>query len=260
MAKLPKALRIVLAVAAIGVAGCQGTSPTRDESGESVVPGAQAAGKEQVYIELAAAYLQEGQLGVALAKAQQAVLVNASSSNAHNVLGLVYERMGEAAKAEAEYQEALRLSPDNFYARNAYGAFLCKQRRFADSEREFQAAIDNPLNQTPWIALSNAAICAHDQGDRATAERQLREALQRNPRFAPALLRLARFAADGGDYQGARQYLERFATVSAPTAESLYLLVRVERQIGNRNKAVAYERMLKERFPDSVEIQRLRTQ
>ena len=40
--------------------------------------------------------------------------------------------------------------------------------------------------------------------------------------------------------------------------ESLYLLVRVERQIGNRNKAAAYERMLKERFPDSAEIQRLR--
>jgi type IV pilus assembly protein PilF len=213
-----------------------------------------------VYVELAAAYLQDGQVGVALAKAQQAVEVNSRSSNAHNVLGLVYERMGETAKAEAEYQEALRLSPDNFYAHNAYGAFLCKQRRFPESEREFQASITNPLNQNPWIAMTNAAICAQDQGDRAAAERQYREALQRNPRFAPALLRMARLSLDSDDYQGARQYLERFSAVAPATAESLSLAVRVERRLGNRAKAASYERMLRERFPDSVEIQRLRTQ
>jgi type IV pilus assembly protein PilF len=260
MGMSPKPLLLAVAAAALGLAGCQTTGPARDESGESVVPGAQAPGKDQVYVELAAAYLREGQIGIALAKAQQAIEVNPSSSNGHNVLGLVYERMGEAGKAEAEYQESLRLSPDNYYAHNAYGAFLCKQRRTAESEQEFQAAINNPLNQSPWIAMTNAAICAQEQGDRASAERQFRDALQRNPRFAPALLRMARLTVDAGDYQGARQYLERFAAVAPASAESLYLSARVERQIGNRNKAAAYERMLRERFPDSAEIQRLRTQ
>jgi type IV pilus assembly protein PilF len=249
---------LALAVSTLALAGCQRAGMLRDESGEGVVPGAQAPGREQVYIELAAAYLQEGQLGIALAKAQQAVAVNSSSTNAHNVLGLVYERMGEATKAEAEYQESIRLSPDNYFAHNAYGAFLCKQRRFAESDREFQAAIGNPLNQTPWVAMTNAAICAQDQGDRAGAERYYRDALQRNPRFAPGLLRMARFSVDGGDLQSARQYLDRYAAVAPPTAESLALGARVERQLGNRNKAASYERMLRERFPDSVEIQRLR--
>lgn len=252
-------LLIVLAISGLALAGCQSSGAVRDESGESVVPGAQSPGKEQVYIELAAAYLQEGQLGVALAKAQQAIEINSRSSNAHNVLGLVYERMGETVKAEAEYQEALRLSPDNFFAHNAYGAFLCKQRRFAESDREFQAASTNPLNQNPWIAMNNAATCALERGDRAAAERQYREALQRNPRFAPALLRMARLSVDGGDYPGARQYLERFAVVAPATAESLALWVRVERQAGSRSKAASYERMLRERYPDSVEIQRLKT-
>lgn len=251
-------LILAIAVAVLGLSGCQGTGTVRDESGESVVPGAQSPGKEQVYIELAAAYLQEGQLGVALVKAQQAIEVNAESSNAHNVLGIVYERMGDTAGAEAQYQEALRLSPDNFYARNAYGAFLCKQRRFPEADREFQAAIGNPLNQSPWIAMTNAATCTQDQGDRAGAERQFREALQRNPRFAPALLRMARVSVDNGDYQGARQYLERFAAVAPATPESLSLAVRVERQLGNRAKAASYERMLRQRFPDAVEIQRLK--
>lgn len=251
-------LLLVLAVAALGLAGCQGSGAVRDESGESVVPGAQPAGKEQVYIELANAYLQEGQVGVALTKAQQAIEVNPNSSLARVVLGLVYERMGEAPKAEAEYQEALRLTPENFYAHNAYGAFLCKQRRFAESEREFQAAISNPLNDSPWFALLNAGTCAQDQGNRAAAEGHYREALQRNPRFAPALLRMARLNVDGGDYPAARQYLERYAGVAQPTAESLSLSAQVERQLGNRAKAASYERLLRERFPDSVEVQRLR--
>ena len=250
----------VAAIAMVSLAGCQSSGKVRDASGESVVPGAQSPGKEQVYIELAAAYLQEGQIGVALAKAQQAVEVNPASSNAHNVLALIYERMGDAGKAEAEYQEALRRSPDNFYAHNAYGAFLCKQRRFAEADREFQAAIGDPLNQSPWIAMTNAATCTQDQGDRAAAERQYREALQRNPRFAPALLRMACLSVESGDYQGARQYLERFAAVSPATAESLSLGARVERQLGNRNKAASYERMLRERFPDAVDSQRLKGQ
>lgn len=253
-------LLLTLVVGAFGLMGCQGSGTVRDESGESVVPGAQPAGKEQVYVELAAAYLQQGQLGVALAKAQQAVEIKSSSSNAHNVLGLVYERMGEPGRAEAEYQEALRLSPDNFYARNAYGAFLCKQRRFAESDREFQAAASNPLNDSPWIAMSNAATCAQDHGDRAAAERQYRDALHRNPRFAPALLRMARLSVDGGDFPAARQYLERYAAVAQPSAESLYLSAQVERQLGNRAKAASYERLLRERFPDAVESQRLRGQ
>lgn len=251
-------LLVVVTAAVLGLAGCQSAGTVADGSGESVVPGAQPPGKEQVYIELAAAYLEDGQVGVALAKAQQAVEVNPGSSLAHNVLGLVHERMGDAARAEAEYQEALRISPDNFYARNAYGAFLCRQRRFPEADQEFQAAIANPLNQNPWIALSNAATCALDQGDRAGAERQFRDALQRNPGYAPALLRMARLSVDTGDYQGARQYLDRLSKVAAPTAESLSLTVTVERRLGNRNKAATYERMLRERFPDAVEIQRLK--
>jgi type IV pilus assembly protein PilF len=249
---------LVLALGAAGLAGCQSTGNVRDESGESNVPGAEPASSAQVYIELAAAYLQEGQLGVALYKAQQAVETDPRSSNAHTVLAVVHERMGETGKAEAGYQEALRRSPDNFYAHNAYGTFLCKQRRFAEADQEFQAAIRNPLNDSPWIAMSNAATCAQDQGDRTGAERQLREALQRNPRFAPALLRMAKISVDNGDYQGARQYLQRYSDGAPATAESLYLLVQVERRLGNRTKAATYERLLRERFPDAVEIQQLR--
>jgi len=258
MDMLRKASVVVLALAMTGLAACQSTGAVRDESGESVVPGAQPAGKAQVYIELAAAYLQEGQLGIALAKAQQAVEVDSNSSNAHMVLGLVHERMGEAGRAEAGYQQALALSPDNFYAHNAYGVFLCKQRRFAESDREFDAAIRNPLNDSPWIAMANRAACMQDQGDRSGAERQLREALHRNPRFAPALLRMASLSADSGDNRAARQYLQRYTEVASLSAESLYLAARVERSLGDRNKAATYEQLLRERFPDSIEAQRLR--
>jgi type IV pilus assembly protein PilF len=108
--------------------------------------------------------------------------------------------------------------------------------------------------------MTNAATCAQDRGDTAGAERQFRDALQRNPRFAPALLRMARLSVDKGDYQGARDYLARFGSVSPATAESLSLAVRVERQLGNRAKAASYERMLRERFPDAPENTRQRGQ
>lgn len=249
---------LLVALLALVVAGCQSSGGARTPGAESAIPGARPSGPADVYVELAAAYLQDGQIGVALAKAQQAVDKDPRNPQARTVLGMVYQRMGEAAKAEAEYQEALRIAPNDFYVQNAYGAFLCAQRRYEEASSQFDAATRNPLNESPWVALTNAAICAQEQNDRTRAAAQLREALQRNPGFAPALLRMARISLDSGDYAAARGYLQRYQNVAQHNAESLAIGVEVEQRAGDRNKAAAYERLLRERYPEAPEAPRAR--
>lgn len=254
--------RVAAAVAIAGLglslSGCQVPGTRPDGAETSAIAGVRAPRPSDVYVELAVAYLQQGETAVALSKIQQAIANDPDNADAHNVAGLIRLRLGETAEAEAEYKAAIALAPSHFYARNAYGAFLCGQKRYAEADEQFQAAIQNPMNTEPWVARTNAGICLEEQGDTAGAERVYREALQANPRLAPVLLRMARVTVASTDYQAARGYVQRYLSVAEPTAEILLLGVQAERALGEKEAAKKYEKLLRGRFPDSSEVQRLR--
>lgn len=247
------------------LAGCQ-SAPVNDlpdgsgATGELGSPMTQSSPAD-VYIELSAAYLREGQLGEAFRNAQKAVIVDPGSSNAHTMLGLVQQSLGQEAAAEDAYRVAVKRDPRNPVALNAYGSFLCgaQQRRYDEAVPLFQRALDNPLYETPWLALSNSALCRELAGDNVGAERDYRAALRANPRFAPSLLGMAKLSFAAGNYLSSRAYLQRYAEVAAHTAESLWLGVRTERQLGDVNQVASYSLKLRSKFPDSEEAQFLQT-
>jgi type IV pilus assembly protein PilF len=248
----------VIAGLGLALSGCQLAETRQDAAENSSIAGVRAPRPSDVYVELAVAYLQQGQTAVALSKIQQALDADRDNADAHNVAALVQQRLGDSAQAEAEFKAALSLAPGHFYAHNAYGVFLCGQKRYAEADEQFQAATQNPLNTVPWVARTNAGICLEEQGDAAGAERAYREALQANPRFAPALLRMARATLAGSDYQSARGYVQRYLSAAEPTAEILLIGVQAERGLGDKETAKKFEKLLRARFPDSPEVQRLR--
>lgn len=257
---MPSRRRVATVIAGLGLAlsGCQFAETRRDAAESSSIAGVRAPRPSDVYVELAVAYLQQGQTAVALSKIQQALDSDPDNADAHNVAALVQQRLGDSAQAEAEFKAALSLAPGHFYARNAFGAFLCGQKRYAEADEQFKAATQNPLNTEPWVARTNAGICLEEQGDAAGAERAYREALQANPHFTPALVRMARVTSAGSDFQSARSYVQRYLSVAEPTAEILLIGVQAERRLGDKEAAKKYEKLLRGRFPDSSEVQRLR--
>jgi type IV pilus assembly protein PilF len=118
-------------------------------------------------------------------------------------------------------------------------------------------ALANPLYSTPWVALSNARLCAERSGDKVNAEGYYRRALTANQKYAPALLQMAQISFEQDNLMSTRAYLERFHGEAAATAASLWLGVRVERKLGDRMKAVEYKRRLLKEFPDAPEVQAL---
>jgi len=244
------------------VAGCAQQS-VRDPTGEGATgnlgsPLVQASPAD-VYIELSAAYLSEGNLSEAFKNAKKAVIVDPSSSNAHYVLALVQQRLGQMESADQAYREAIDRDPRNPDALNAYGSFLCDQRRFAEADSYFRRALGNPLYRTPWLAWHNAGWCKESAGDVEQAERDYRDALQANPRFAPSLLGMAKISFQDGNYLSARAYLQRYAEVAPHTAESLWLGVRTENQLGDKNQMASYGLKLRTMFPDSQEARYLQS-
>lgn len=244
------------------LAGCQ-QQAVRDNSGDGVTgnlgsPTARSSAAD-VYIELSAAYLREERLADAFMNAKKAVIVDPSSSNAHYMLALVQQRLGQVESAETAYRKAVALDSHNPVALNAFGSFLCEQRRFDEADGYFRRALNNPLYSTPWLAWHNAGWCKEMAGNLEQAESDYRGALQANPRFGPSLFGMAKISFSGENYLSARAYLQRYAEVAPHTAESLWLGVRTENQLGDKDQMASYGLKLRAKFPDSQEAKYLQS-
>lgn len=226
-----------------------------DETGQLGVETDSSAA--DIYVKLAVAYMREGQMDQALKKARHGLQLDPNNASAHNVTALLYERLGESAMAEQHYQRAVKLGPQDPYIRNAYGSFLCTQKRFEAADQEFKLALRNPLYETPEVALTNAGVCAERSGQPEQAETYFRQALRANAKFPVALLRMARISFEKGSYLSSRGYLQRYLEVAKHTADTLWLGIRTERELGDRDAVASYELLLRAKFPDSEEMRQL---
>ena len=83
--------------------------------------------------------------------------------------------------AEEHYRRAVQLEPTKGGPNNNLGAFLCRMGRGAEAEPYFRKAVADPFYSTPDVALTNAGVCQLKSNDAQAAERDFRDALQRNP-------------------------------------------------------------------------------
>lgn len=214
--------------------------------------------RARAHTELAASYYELGNMAVALEEVKEAISADADYGPAYNVAGLIYADLKEDQLAQENFQRALRIDATDSDTNNNYGRFLCDRRREAEAIKYFLAALRNPLYQTPDRSYVNAGLCTLRQGDVAGAESYFMQALKVRPTHPQALYQLADIAYGRGDAQTAKDYLLRLDKVAAPTsAEVLWLWLRVERKLGDRNAEASYAAQLRRSFPDSKEASAL---
>jgi type IV pilus assembly protein PilF len=204
-------------------------------------------------LNLGIAYMQEGQYQQALDKLNRARIAQPDYSPTYNTLGVLYQRLGEHEEAEKYYRHAIKLAPSDSTALNNYGQFLCQQGRYEEAEKAFLESAGNPLYPTPEISITNAGICALKHGHADMAEQYFTQALARNSRFAPALLQMAELTCNRGEYLPARGYLQRYLADNKHNSKSLWLGIRIERELGDKNALSSYTLLLRNRFADSKE-------
>lgn len=254
-ARLPLLLLATLLVTGCATTGLRGGD---DGTGELGQGGRSGTGAGDIYVQLAVEYLRQNQLEGALVNAKKAVDVDPRNAEGHNLLALVYSRIGERELAERYFRSGLEIDPRNAYIHNAYGTLLCGEGRYAEADREFNSALENPLYPARAMTLSNAGYCARESGDLSGAERYFRRALEIDPRLPPALLAMGEVSLANGSYMSARAYVERYHGVAKPTAASLWLGIRTERALGDKDQVASYSLLLRNGFPDSEETQLLR--
>lgn len=218
----------------------------------------QTQSRAQAHTELGAAYFGIGQLGVALDELNEAVKADSRYAPAYNMLGLVYMELREFDKAEDNFQQALDLDATGPDIHNNYGWFLCRQKRVKEAIKHFLAALKNPLYTTPEKSYLNAGLCSLKINDDQGATEFLLKAFKLRPHQPQAAYYLGELAYKRKDYFEAKKYLANIPQTESTGAAALWLGVRVERKLENRDAQANYALQLRKKFPDSPEAYALR--
>ena len=238
------------------LAGCSAMSGGQQAAPDQ--PDGRARLSAKLHTELASSYFERMQLGVALGEIDKALQADQNYAPAYNMRGLIRMNLREYKEAEEDFQQSLHLDKNASETHNNYGWFLCQRGKEVESVAHFLAALKDPLYRTPEIAYQNAGLCSRKAGNSKDAEEFLQRALLIQPGLPQALLAMAELSFANGDYAAAKKHFARFSEKSSSlTAEQLWLAVRIERKVGDRNSEASYGMQLRKNFPDARETRLL---
>lgn len=213
--------------------------------------------RAKVHTELASLYFQMGNAAVALDELSIALDADSKFVPAYSVRGLVYTSLKEYPKAEADFKRAMEMAPNDPEVNNNYGWFLCETGRERQSIAYFLNALKSPLYETPEYAYANAGACALKAGDLDGAQSYLLKAVQLSPDGSlQARLQLAQLFYRKANFEESRAYLKDvLRQMEPPSADALWLGIRLERKAGNRVAESGYASQLRSRYPTSKEYE-----
>jgi type IV pilus assembly protein PilF len=210
-------------------------------------------------MQLAIEYMRLGKLASSRKSIELALSEDPGNADVQMTAGLVYERLDDMKKAEHAYSAGYRLGKGDPNIDNTYAGFLCRTGKAPAGEKLFVEVAHSPVYQTPEVALVNAGVCVEGAGNMVDAERYFNKALAIRPNLPEAMLQLGNIAFDRGDAAQARDVVQRYLAVNAPTSEVLWLGFRAERKLGDNTAAAAYARRVQNEFPNSEQALMMRS-
>lgn len=209
--------------------------------------------RAKLRVELAIGYFQQGQTTVALDEIKQAVAADPTFADAYNLRGLIYMRLDDAAGAEDSFRRAIALDPRDPNVLHNYGWLLCQQNRYADAQQQFTAALAVPTYTERPKTLMTQGLCQLKAGQKGEAERSLSQAYELDASNPVVAYNLASILAQRGEWSRAQFYIRRVNNSPSASAETLWLGIKIERQLNNREASTQLGGQLQRRFPDSRE-------
>lgn len=245
------------------LAGCvstttQTTRPVGSADGnrtEMVTASDEPSGRRRarIRLELAIGYFEAGQTTVALDEIKQALTADPNFADAYNLRGLAYMRLDDAGMAEDSFRRAIALNPREPNTLHNYGWLLCQQKRFGDAAQQFSAALAVPSYADRAKTLMTQGICQMQAGQRPEAERSLLQAYEIDAGNPVIGYNLAALLAQRDDWARAQFYIRRVNNSPSANAETLWLGIKTERKLNNRDAMSQLGGQLQRRFPQSRE-------
>lgn len=210
--------------------------------------------RARIRLELAIGYFEQGQTTVALDELKQSIGADPNFAPAHNLRGLIYMRLADPALAEESFRRALAINPRDADVLHNYGWLLCQQARYPDSYKTFSQAIAMPLyggRAKSWMAQG---LCQMKAGQSADAELSFQRSYELDAGNPVTGYNLASLLFQRGELVRAQFYVRRLNNSDLANSESLWLGIKVERALDNRDAMGQLAGQLKKRFARSREL------
>lgn len=210
--------------------------------------------RARIRLELAVGYFEQGQTTVALDELKQSLAADPNFAEAHNLRGLIYMRLSDPRLAEESFRRALSINPKDANVLHNYGWMLCQQARYPESQQAFSQAIASPVyggRAKSWMAQG---LCQVRAGRGADAEQSLLRSYELDAGNPVTGYNLATLLYQRGEFAKAQFYVRRLNNSELANAESLWLGIKVERQMENRDAMQQLVGQLRKRFAQSREL------
>ncbi|VWX63683.1 Type IV pilus assembly protein PilF [Burkholderiales bacterium 8X] len=209
--------------------------------------------RARLRIELAVGYFEQGQTTVALDEIKQALAADPTFADAYNLRGLVYMRLDDPTSAEDSFRRAIALNPREPNTLHNYGWLLCQQNRHGDAAQQFAAALSISTYGDRAKTLMTQGVCQLRAGQRTEAERSLMQAYELDASNPVIGYNLASILTQRDEWSRAQFYIRRVNNSPSANAESLWLGIKIERKLENREALSQLAGQLQRRFPQSRE-------
>ena len=207
--------------------------------------------------ELATGYFEQGKTTVALDEIKQALAIDPTYSPAYNLRGMVYMQLGEWSLAKESLVRATSVNPRDADAAHNLGWLQCQLKDYADAVRWFQRALAVPGYPSAVKTHLASGVCSARANDWPTAEASLTRAFELDPANPMVGYNLGQVLFRRGEHARAQFHLHRLNGSTQANAESLWLGIKIERQLGNALGVRNLSEQLRLKFPQSSERQKL---
>ncbi|MBK6321130.1 type IV pilus biogenesis/stability protein PilW [Candidatus Aalborgicola defluviihabitans] len=245
--------------AVIGLTGCATNATGVASSGDFVTESDESDShkRARLRLELAAAYFDKGQATDALDHLKQSIAADPNLFEAYNLRGLIYMRLNDLPLADESFRRALVINPKAASVQHNYGWMLCQQSRYPEAMQMFANALGNPTygdRAKTWMAQG---LCQQRGGQMADAENSLLRSYELDAGNPITAYNLSLILYQRGEFVRSQFYVRRLNNSELANSESLWLGIKVERRLENREAMAQLSSQLKKRFPQSREFSAL---
>ena len=213
----------------------------------------EARKRARIRLELAVGYFEQGQTTVALDELKQSLSADPNFGEAYNLRGLIYMRLNDFRLADESFRRAIALNASDANSLHNYGWLMCQQGRHAESMPLFAKALANPQDTDRPKTLMIQGLCQIKAGQRALAEESLTRSYELDAGNPITGYNLALLLFEREELVRAQFYIRRINNSELANAESLWLGIKVEHRLGNRDAEEQLASQLRKRYPQARE-------
>jgi len=209
--------------------------------------------RARIRVELALGYFQQGKTNIALDEIKLAIAADPAFSDAYSLRGLIYMALKDDAIAEESFNKALTIKAHDPNVLHNLGWLKCQQAAYSQSFAYFEQVLADPTYAGRAKTLMALGLCQIKAGLIKEAEASLLKSYEYDPGNPVTGYNLSKILFQNKSLTRAQFYIRRLNNTELANAESLWLGIKVERQLGNTQAAEQLASQLEKRYSQSSE-------